>query len=380
MSTGKTRSKPFPKSAGCILVTVCALLFACNSGGNRVEITQASNHIVDSLVFDSMPNTMVRTWKEPGKDSFNLFIYGKLYRINKATGMLDSIASPFARKADDVFAIGNNAYYDRSGKPKRILSRQGDSFRSHILAQGGFVSDNKRYSMLLYSNSTFVRLPGDRFMTPMLFYSYTNDNTVKDFLLTCGQHRLGLFSISGDSIRLDRLMNYYPRENFLENETRCLRVTTSMCQDKNAYFIVFNFLDTIYQYDLNGKLTASIALPPEFNFRYYDNSGINKIENHFFAESEITGTPNLFLYYNTFRDQLVLVALDGLYQDRQYDIIPSMDEMKWFLSIYDLRTRQWKRIISFGPEHEFRNVVFDDKYYYVKNRKSKQLRFDKYVF
>jgi hypothetical protein len=70
----------------------------------------------------------------------------------------------------------------------------------------------------------------------------------------------------------------------------------------------------------------------------------------------------------------------GLDQSKDYTVTPSLDEMDWFVSVYDLNKHEWTKVIRFTRDQDIRNLIFAHKNILVKRNNSKRLIFDEYVY
>lgn len=359
---------------------IILLFFSCKNNKANLSISSPLDCFADSVVLGNI-NTDCRVWLKQNEKDFELLKGETLYTYNSKTKTFDSIFNLFGKQTDDVFKVADDYYFDRRNRPNNLIRVFRDSMQYIPLLSSLYSLDGKQYILQLHSYNTFVKLPDNKFIAPALYINDSNASNVSGYLNKHNHDMLGIFKIENNNkVVLKELINPYPRKNFILNEKRCLSISLSMCQSENNFFVVPNFLDTILRYNFKGDLIESIKLPEAIQFVYYNNEKIDTLNSKSFAHSEITGFKNLLLQYNQSENHLILITLVGLDQSKDYTVTPSLDEMDWFVSVYDLNKHEWIKVIRFTRDQDIRNLIFAHKNILVKRNNSKRLIFDEYVY
>jgi len=359
---------------------IILLFFSCKNNQSNISISSPKDCFADSVVLGNI-NTDCRVWLKQNEKDFELLKGEILYRYNSKTKTFDSIVNLFGKQTDDVFKVADDYYFDRRNRPNNLIRVFRDSMQYVPLPSSLYSLDGKQYILQLHSYNTFVKLADNKFIAPALYINDSNASDVSGYLNKHNHDMLGIFKIENNNkVVLKELINPYPRKNFILNEKRCLSISLSMCQSNNNFFVVPNFLDTIFRYNFKGDLIESIKLPDAIEFMYYNNEKIDTLNSKSFAHSEITGFKNLLLQYNQSENHLILITLVGLDQSKDYTVTPSLDEMDWFVSVYDLNKHEWTKVIRFTRDQDIRNLIFAHKNILVKRNNSKRLIFDEYVY
>jgi len=367
-------------SSNVFVISIMLLIHSCvyNTQNNKGILCLSDDCLTDSIVFKHKNNKSL-VWLRPNETTFELLLESKLYSYNDKFKTLDSIKQKFTDGTDDVFKIGNDYFYDRRTSPRNLVKEFKDSLSFYTLPTTVYNYDKKNYSLQLYSNNSFVRLPNNEFIAPILYRSDSDASTITDYLKNCNQNRLGHFWINNNQIKIKRLINFFPRADFFIGDKRFNNIQLTICQNSQNYFIALNSLDTIFEYGFDGKLIKQIPLPKELKYQYYYNE-TNIVNTQSRNLSEISGSRNFKLYYNFYENQLILITFEGLNPNKKYEIIPKFEEFDWLASVYDLNKEKWIKIIKFNKEHDIRNVMFQNRNILVKRAKSEQLIFDKYAY
>lgn len=362
------------------LIILFVLLFFANcTNESKLKITKCNNLLKDSIILFNKKISN-RSWLKSNGDDFQLLIGYSVYKFSGSICKLFIEKNLFGANADDVFEIGNFYYYDRRNHSKNLLYLKTDSIYSYPLFNSNYQFEGVHYVLQLHDYKTFVKLPDNYFLGHLLYNDTNKVTNVAKYLSNLNKNRLGLFKIENNTFVLKKVINFYPREDFLINDKRCLDISISICQDKNSFYLAPNFIDTIFHYNFKGDLLESVQIPNEMNFKYFDNSSINELINQNNSISSITGSKNMRLFYNKESNNLVLVTLIGLNQEIEYEVFPSINELEWLVSIYDIKNKKWTNIILFDKNHDYRNVFFYKNSLFVKRNNSSSFILDKYVF
>ena len=367
-------------SSSIFVISIMVSIHSCvyNTQNNKDILCLSDDCLTDSIVFNHKNNKSV-VWLRPNETTFELLLGSKLYSYNDKFKTLDSIKQKFTDGADDVFKIGNEYFYDRRTSTRNLVKEYQDSLSFYPLPTTVYYYNKKNYSLQLYSNNSFVRLPNNEFIAPILYRSDSDASTTTDYLKNCNQNRLGHFNIINNQLKIKRLINFFPRADFFIGDKRFNNIQLTICQNSQNYFIALNSLDTIFEYAFNGKLVKLIPLPEELKYQYYYNE-TDIVNTQSRNLSEISGSRNFKLYYNFYENHLILITFEGLNPDKKYEIIPKFEEFDWLASVYDLNKEKWIKIIKFNKDHDIRNVMFQNRNILVKRAKSEQLIFDKYAY
>lgn len=363
----------------CYKINIAILLITftnlCSCQNLNYEIESNLKYLKDSIILKDT-NIKTRVWMQPGSNHFNILVGNELYCFKE--GKPELAENKFGRYAYEYYSIGNNYFFNDGSLPKYFVKINGDSILTYPIEPYYFMYDNHKYVMQLYSHNSFVKLKNNEIIVPLLFYDNLGVKNVSDYFLNANKNRLGHFRIINDSLKLYKLIDFFPRKSFFINEKRCLSFLPIMCQSKNNYFLVYDFLDSIFQYDWNGNFINTIGLPRKLNFKQYNNERDLTITQDAVSKSELIGHNNIRLFFNKDENQLVLMTVEGIKEDVDYLISPSRNDMNWFISIYDLSSKKWYKTLKFDFTHEFRNVMFYKKKIYVKRKSSSKLIFDIY--
>lgn len=367
-------------SSSIFVISIMVSIHSCvyNTQNNKDILCLSDDCLTDSIVFNHKNNKSL-VWLRPNETTFELLLGSKLYSYNDKFKTLDSIKQKFTDGADDVFKIGNEYFYDRRTSTRNLVKEYQDSLSFYPLPTTVYYYNKKNYSLQLYSNNSFVRLPNNEFIAPILYRSDSDASTTTDYLKNCNQNRLGHFNIINNQLKIKRLINFFPRADFFIGDKRFNNIQLTICQNSQNYFIALNSLDTIFEYAFNGKLVKLIPLPEELKYQYYYNE-TDIVNTQSRNLSEISGSRNFKLYYNFYENHLILITFEGLNPDKKYEIIPKFEEFDWLASVYDLNKEKWIKIIKFNKDHDIRNVMFQNRNILVKRAKSEQLIFDKYAY
>lgn len=165
----------------------------------------------------------------------------------------------------------------------------------------------------------------------------------------------------------------------LNRSTKFFRIKTSLATSKSSFFVTHNFLDTIFEYDLQGNFLRKIGLPKELNFEYYDNSDMSYIpkptELNF---SEILGHKNSHTYTSpNSKKLLILTTYAPNVPIKTAFLLPYKPDCDWYISVYDLEKRTWEKIIKFDKYLDFRHIFLTNDFIYVQDKRKNPTEFKK---
>ncbi|GEM_PF-1338178 len=243
-------------------------------------------------------------------------------------------------------------------------------------------TDNKNYNLVIYDPSSKI-IVNDTLVMIQLIEKLDHPIKLKSELLaTNGREKLGLFSISADSLKFIRTVPLTQACYNLSESKIGLSTKSLICQSEENYFVAYNFLDTIYQFNMLGEIKGKISLPNELNFQYFNNENVDAVySNSDLKLSRVAGHKNAFIHYDKTLNLIYLITtFSPVVENSLYNYIPSSLELDWFVSIYNLNSNQWSKIIKFKKDMDYRDVYFTNKNIFVRDETSKEFAFKKYNF
>jgi hypothetical protein len=362
-------SRPFK----LFLIAICA--FAASScASHLIEITESSSIITDSLSLD-MDARNVRIWQS---ENSHLVSFNNQPKIFDCTSFINP-KSNTALIDYGVFKLNERAYYNCNSPNKGVWTHYNNVLKIYPKKPNGHSYDGKTYVLQSSSNNMFLKLSDSTFFAPVFVYHPTNSSSIKERLTRNNLDRLGHFKLIDSNITLMNTIIPFPRDNFFLGDTRAIYCQPTMCLGENEFYYSYDFIDSIFVFDFEGKFKKSIPLAKELNFKYYDNTTkIHGFES--LMSSQIYGDKLAAIKYNKAQNNLLAITIKGLSEDKTYEITPSFEEMDWFISIYDLSTESWTKIIHFSGDMEFRNVLVCNRNIFVKRKHENPAKFIKYTY
>lgn len=361
-----------------IVISVTLLLQNVNScKSQNTNVVSAKFNLIDSVIVRNT-NSHTRSRFEPQKKCFQ--IYHKDSAGILLNGKYTPIKNPLGNEAVNFINIGTNIYLEEARKPNNLCFIIQDSIVHKKEITKIFKYLNEWYALQFFLGNTCVRLDSDEIIVPALYYENLDITTVNGFFKNANRNRLAHLKVKQDTLVLIKMINFFPRPNFFINEKRCLSFRPNLCSSKQNFYMVYDFLDSVFEYDKSGRFIKSIPLPKELNFFTYDNSYNLFIDPAQTEKAEMIGSKNTKILFDESTQHLLVVTVEGIHQNYNFKLIPSPNDWDWNISIFDLKTNKWLTIIKFDKYHEFRNVMFENGKIYVKRQTGKKLIFDVFTY
>lgn len=347
-----------------LFILTGVIFFSCST---KVQVTNSEQALVDSLTISEFAGS-IRISKKSNTTQFEILKDSILFAYN--LGNITTLKNPFGAKAHNFLQLSNNHYYNTEANNHSIIEIDKDKLITHPLFSNVYSLNGKQYISINYSYNTFILLDSNRFIS-IAFPKLDNPiKTLDQYKKNQSECKLGVYKIENNGIVLEKLIPFF-EPGMLLNTTKLSRVNWLMCQSNNQIFIAPNFLDTIWVFDRYGNSEGGIPLPDCLNFTYFNNQSINELNVAEWGLSDITGNKNMKVFYNLSDHTLLLITLDGLKQNFEYDVTPAFDDLDWYASVYSLDKKQWIKVIRFDKKYDIRNVLFEKGKILVKRRTTK---------
>lgn len=379
----------FNNSSRVILITLLFSSFTYCSSQSRSNISSQPGIMVDadSLYVSSIILPIIRSsdlfrFKRNFIEPVNYIEYGKdQLAISNEGDSLSYVFLPQNVIQDGTINLTSGYYIIENDFQFHLINKFTEN--STRIAMPVFSkTDNKSYNLVIYDPSSKIIINDTLVMIQLIEKLDYPIKLKSELLATNGREKLGLFSISSDSLKFIRTV---PLTEYCYNLSQSkigLSTKSIICQSKESYFVAYNFLDTVYQFNMLGDLKSKISLPNELNFQYYNNESVDAFYTTSDLKlSKVSGHKNAFIQYDKNLNCLyVITTFSPVVENSLYNYRPSSLELDWFISIYDLNSNQWLKVIKFNEDMDYRDFYFTNKNIFVRDETSQEFKFKKYKY
>lgn len=353
------------------------ILAASSCSKNNPVILNESECIVDSFNI-SVKGSRFRTWT----NNVDNIVFGQsgsqIWQFEKwnAVKFLDSNNL----NQNDVFKISNNYYLDNHGKDINLINTEGMVLQQNVKTLKRVRHNGKLYLCQFSSSNSFLPLGENQFVVMLLYADEKEKSSFKDYLQNSDSNKLGLFAVEDDTIKFIKPIDFLPHKSFFKNNRTVNYFSHSLCKSKNEIYILYDFHNEIFRLSADFKILNPIPLPKELNFKFYNNT--NDSVNTFakVMRSQIVGSKNFKVSYNSQRNILYIITMNGMDPEKEYKIDEGIKDFYWNASVFSLNDNQWSTIVNFTPKQDIRNIQIFDEYFIVKSSKKNDAKFYKYKF
>ncbi len=353
------------------------ILVASSCYRNNTTIVNESECIVDS--FDvPVKGSRFRTWTNNIDNSVFGQSGNQVWQFEKSNSVkfLDSNNL----NQNDVFKISNNYYLDNRGKDINLINSEGMVLQQNVKSLNRVRYNGKLYLCQFSNSNSFLPLGENQFIIMLLYADEKEKSSFNDYLQNSDSNKLGLFAVDDDTIRFIKPIDFLPHKSFFKNNKTVNYFSHSLCKSKDEIYILYDFHNEIFRLSADFKILNPIPLPKQLNFKFYNNT--NDSVNTFakVMRSQIVGSKNFKVSYNSQRNILYVITINGMDPIKEYKIDVGIEDFYWNASVLSLNDNQWSTIVNFNPKQDFRNIQCLDEYFIVKSSKKNDAKFYKYKF
>jgi len=353
------------------------ILVASSCNRNNTIIVNESECIVDS--FDvPVKGSRFRTWTNNIDNSVFGQSGSQVWQFEKSNAVkfLDSNNLD----QNDIFKISNKYFLDNRGNDINLINANGMVLQQNVKTLKRFRHNGKLYLCQFSSSNSFLPLGENQFIVMLLYADEKEQSSFKDYLQNSDSNKLGLFAVEDDTIRFIKPIDFMPHKSFFKNNKTVNYFSHSLSKSKDEIYILYDFHNEIFRLSSNFKILNPIPLPKQLNFKFYNNTSdsINTFAK--VMRSQIVGSKNFKVSYNSHRNILYVITMNGMDPEKEYKIDEGLEDFYWNASVFNLNDNQWSRIIHFTPKQDIRNIQFLDEYFIVKSSKKNDAKFYKYKF
>jgi len=263
-------------------------------------------------------------------------------------------------------------------------------YKIHTLKEGKVVTkelpqlytvNGKDYVPQVRGHNSYVLKPNGNVLIYLLYWSRKYDDHVDTLMRYHNLNRLGEFSICGDSLCLESLIDINPRKHFFKNDTRCLSVRSILIgTGHNGFYSTYNFIDTLFHFDFDGNLIKAVGLPSDLHFQYFErDKSIKRQTPEQLDQSGFMGHKIQFMHYEPTGGRLGLIVSEHISGDDE-NFTPSYDELPWKMLLYDTELNTWTHTVQFSGQHNKRYVSLSPGNFYVSQLPDYPLTYDVYHY
>ena len=234
--------------------------------------------------------------------------------------------------------------------------------------------NDSSYSLVTSFNNRIIVFDEDTY--GVMMYNQSADNSVKGNLYSKG--KLGKFNLTDNRLKIKSALDLNPRTRFLINDPRFVMFYPVNTYNDNSIFLSYNFIDTIFQYNMKGELTDYIPFPEELQFKVREYDHTQEITRRSLMDYEAMSDQNCKLQYVPQSNLLLLFTVRGDIDSVLKPTVRSASERNWSVSVYSIDQSRWIKIMTFGPEYSYLGAINTFDHLYVRHKFSENFTLHKF--